>query len=70
MKRVKFRELFLLFAVVSFVVSDRDIYSTILLILSSVYLLMDVVPKLWKEWKRSWVDDKRIQTEKRISGTI
>ncbi len=52
MKRVKFRELFLLFAVVSFVASDRDIYSTILLILSSVYLLMDVVPKLWKEWKK------------------
>lgn len=52
MKRIKFREIFLLFAVVSFIASDRNIYSTILLILASVYLLIDVVPKLWKELKK------------------
>ena len=50
MKRVKFSELFLFVSVVIFVVRDRDIYSSALLILASIYMLTEVVPKLWKRW--------------------
>lgn len=51
MKRVRFSELFLLAAVVIFVASGKSIYSSILLMLASVYLFVDVVTKLWRRWR-------------------
>lgn len=44
------------------IASGKNIYSTILLILASVYLLIDIIPRLWKEWKKC---QKEIQHHKR-----
>lgn len=51
MKRLRFSELFLLAAAVIFMVS-RNIYTSIILMLASVYMMIDVIPKLWKEWRK------------------
>lgn len=58
MKRLRFSELFLLAAVIIFAAS-RNIYTSIILMLASVYMLIDVIPKLWREWKELREDAKR-----------
>lgn len=50
MKRLRFSDLFLLAAVIIFAAS-RNIYTSIILMFASVYMLIDVVPKFWREWK-------------------
>lgn len=50
MKRVRFSELFLFVAVLVFIASGRNIYSSVFLMLASAYMLIDVVPKLWRRW--------------------
>lgn len=51
MKRVRFSELFLFAAIVIFIAAGRNIYSSILLMLASAYMIIDVLPKLWRRWK-------------------
>lgn len=51
MKRVRFSELFLFVAVVIFIASGRNVYSCVILMLASLYLLIDVVPKIWRWWR-------------------
>lgn len=46
MKRVRFSELFLLAAIIIFVASERNIYSSVLLVFASVYMIVDIVAKL------------------------
>ena len=52
MKREKFSEIFLIVAIIIFVGRKHDIYSSVMLILASIFMLIDVIPKLWKEIKR------------------
>lgn len=58
MKRLRFSELFLLAAVVIFTVS-RNIYTSIILMTASVNMMIDVAPKLWREWKELREDAER-----------
>lgn len=51
MKRVRFSELFLFVALLIFVASGRNMYSSVFLMLASAYMLIDVVPKIWRWWK-------------------
>jgi hypothetical protein len=53
MKRENFSVIFLTVAIIIFIGRNQDIYSSIILILASVFLLLDVIPKLWKEIKKN-----------------
>lgn len=53
MENLNFRELFLFSAIVIFIASHQDIYSSILLICASAYMIVDLVPKLWEMRKGS-----------------
>ena len=52
MKRTTFGRLFLIMAVINFVASGRSKYASMFLVLASLYMLADVLPRLWKEWKK------------------
>lgn len=49
MKRIRFSELFLLAAIVIFYGTGKNLYASILLVLSSAYMIIDVVSLLWRE---------------------
>ncbi len=51
MDRLKFRNLFLMFAIIFFVGSRGNIYSSIMLILASVYTLVEIIPELLRRWR-------------------
>lgn len=51
MKRKRFNALFLLAAIIIFIALRRNIPSSIILMLASVNMLVDVIPELWKEVK-------------------
>ncbi len=53
MTNLNFHEMFLFAAIVIFIASDQDIYSSILLMCASAYMIVDLVPKLWKMRKSS-----------------
>ena len=53
MKRVRFSELFLFAAIVIFIAAGRNVYSSILLMLASVYMIIDVLPRLWRWWENA-----------------
>ena len=53
MTNLNFREIFSFAAIVIFIASDQDIYSSILLMCASAYMIVDLVPKLWKMRKSS-----------------
>ena len=48
MKRFRFSELFWISAVIIFIAAGRDIYSSIIMTLASVYLAVDVISELWR----------------------
>ncbi len=49
MKRENFGEVFLLAAVVIFIAAGRNLWSSIILMLASLYVLCDVISSIWKE---------------------
>ena len=51
MKRIKFNNLFLITALIIFV-AHRNIYTSVLLMLASINMLIDVIPKLRKQLKK------------------
>ena len=51
MKRVRFSELFLLAAVVIFIASGRNMYSSVLLMFAAVYMMVDLGVRLWRRWR-------------------
>ena len=48
MKRIRFSELFLFVAIVIFFGSGKNIYGSIILMLASVYMMVDVTSRLKK----------------------
>ena len=48
MKRIRFSELFLFATIVIFFGSGKNIYSSVLLMLASVYMMIDVASELKK----------------------
>ena len=52
MKSEKFGMWFLLVAVVLFIASGRNMVSSIILILAALYVICEVIPKLWR-----WIKD-------------
>lgn len=52
MKRENFGEMFLLAAVVIFIAAGRNLWSSIILMLASLYVLCDVISSIWKEIHR------------------
>jgi hypothetical protein len=48
MKRIRFSELFLFVTIVIFFGSGKNIYSSVLLMLASVYMMIDVASELKK----------------------
>lgn len=51
MKRTKFNNLFLTSALIIFI-AHRSVYTSALLMLASINMLIDVIPKLRKELKK------------------
>lgn len=52
MKRLRFSELFLLASVVIYIASEKGIFTSILLMLASVYMIIDTIRKYRKEKKK------------------
>lgn len=52
MEREKFSKLFLFVAFLIFIGTNRNIYSSIILILASLFMLVDTIIELWKEIKK------------------
>lgn len=48
MKRIRFSELFLFAAIVIFFGSGKNIYSSVLLMLASAYMMIDIASELKK----------------------
>jgi len=53
MKKISFETLFLLFSVLLAISTDWAIYSSIIVICASLFMLVDVVPKLWRFYHAS-----------------
>lgn len=53
MKRKRFTNSVLLFAIANFVANKRNVQSSIFLMLAAVYALTEILPELWKEWKHA-----------------
>ena len=52
MKRLKFNELFLLASFIAFISTGRNKFGSVILMLASLNMLLDVIPRLWKEIKQ------------------
>ncbi len=52
MKRLRFSELFLLASLVIYIASEKGIFTSILLMLASVYMIIDAIQKYRKEKKK------------------
>ncbi len=59
MKINKFNEVFLLVAIIIFVGAKGNVWSSILLILAAIWMMIDVIPKLWKELRNAKRGTKR-----------
>lgn len=52
MKRLRFSELFLLTSLVIYIASEKGIFTSALLMLASVYMIIDAIQKYRKEKKK------------------
>ena len=48
MKRYSFGTLFLIVAVVLFIALEKNVVSSIILMLASLYLICEVIPQIWR----------------------
>ena len=53
MKRIRFSEVFLVAAIIIYAASRHNAYSSVILIMASIYMLVDVAYKIRKEWKNN-----------------
>lgn len=48
MKRKKFGTLFLVAAVILFIALEKNVVSSVILMLASLYMLCEVIPQIWR----------------------
>lgn len=53
MKRIRFSEVFLVAAIIIYAAARRNAYASVILIMASIYMLVDVAYKIRKEWKNN-----------------